>query len=264
LDEPDPVSAGYDSIYRAYPRSPTLQNVWREGRHEPTQAENLDQIGFVTVAELRQLAGGLGLPPDATLIDLGCGLGGPGLWLAASAGAHLIGVDISGVAVARAQERAAACGQATSAAFRVAALEDTGLEADIADGAVSIDVLQYVPNKLRALREIGRVLRPGGRLALTAFELDPEQASGLPVYGLDPVADFRPLLEEAGFAIEAYEETAGWAERVRRTFEAVVEAREQLASELDERAASSLAAEAAVALRTRVYRRRVLAIAQAS
>jgi hypothetical protein len=33
--------------------------------------------------------------PDQTMVDLGCGRGGPGLWLASRAGAHLIGIDAS-------------------------------------------------------------------------------------------------------------------------------------------------------------------------
>jgi hypothetical protein len=58
----------------------------------------------------------------------------------------------------------------------------------------------------------------------TAFEVEPQRVEGLPVLGVDPVADYRPLLEEQGFAIEFYQETRGWAERVQATYTAVIEA----------------------------------------
>jgi ubiquinone/menaquinone biosynthesis C-methylase UbiE len=258
---PDLVAAGYDALYSAYPHSPTLQRIWREGVQGSSDSEHLDQISFVTIAELRQLADELTISPATTLVDLGCGTGGPGLWIAAHARARMIGVDISPVAVAGATERAEKLGLGGSATFHVASLEQTGLDEGVADAVVSIDALQYAPNKLAALREAARLLRPGGRIALTAFELDPQCAASLPVYGTDPASDLRPLLEQAGFTVENYEETGSWLERVTTTFETVLEARDQLAAELGHDAARVLISEAYVALTARAYKRRVLASA---
>ncbi len=255
----DLVAGGYDAVYGAYPNSPTLRRIWREGLGASFQAEHLDQLSFVTPAELGRLEDELALEPGATLLDLGCGTGGPGLWMAARAEVHLIGVDVSPVAVAHATERADRLGLGASAAFRVASLERTDLENEMADAALSIDALQYVADKLGALREAARLLRPAGRIALTAFELDPERAASLPIYGSDPAPDLRPLLEQAGFEVETYAETDGWLDRVTRTFEAVREARDQLAAELGPTAIAALLSEAQVALEARPYRRRVLA-----
>jgi hypothetical protein len=66
------------------------------------------------------------------------------------------------------------------------------------------------------LKEAARILRPGGRLVFTAFEVEPQRVEGLPVLGVDPVADYRPLLEEQGFAIEFYQETRGGLSACRR------------------------------------------------
>jgi ubiquinone/menaquinone biosynthesis C-methylase UbiE len=261
MADPDLVAAGYDALYGAYPHSPTLQRIWRERVQGSTESEHLDQISFVTLAELRQLADELTISPGATLLDLGCGTGGPGLWIAAHARARMIGVDISPVAVAQATARAEKLGLGGSSTFRIASLEQTGLDDRVADAVVSVDALQYAPNKLAALREAARLLRPGGRIGLTAFELDPERAASLPVYGTDPAPDLRPLLEQAGFTVETYEETGGWLERVTTAFEAVLEAREQLADELGRDAVRVLISEAQVALAARAYRRRVLATA---
>jgi ubiquinone/menaquinone biosynthesis C-methylase UbiE len=95
------------------------------------------------------------------------------------------------------------------ASFRRGTFAETGLEAGCADGVMSEDALQYVPNKGAAFREMARILRPGGRLVFTAFELERERVHGLAVLGDDPVDDFRPLLEAEGLSVERYEEVPG-------------------------------------------------------
>jgi SAM-dependent methyltransferase len=258
VDDAELVAAGYDAVYRAYPGSPTLRRIWREGTGEP---EQLDQISFVTIAELRRLIELLPISPGATLLDLGCGTGGPGLWLAGQCGAQLIGVDISAVAIAVATERAQRQHPGDSASFRVARLDRIGLADQTVDCAISIDALQYAPDKLAVLREAARLLRPGGQLGLTTFELDPTRAAGIPIYGTDPVPDLRPLLEQAGFVVESYTEATGWEERITRTFESVLAEQHQLSAELGADAAGALIAEAHLALNARIYRRRILATA---
>jgi ubiquinone/menaquinone biosynthesis C-methylase UbiE len=38
--------------------------------------------------------------------------------------------------------------------------------------------LQYAPNKAQAFAEVARILRPGGRFAFVAFELDQSRVAG--------------------------------------------------------------------------------------
>ena len=40
---------------------------------------------------------------------------------------------------------------------------------------MTVDALQYAPNKVQAFAEVARILRPGGRFAFVAFELDPSR-----------------------------------------------------------------------------------------
>src|SRR3954454_19968092 len=54
---------------------------------------------------LVELESALRLPAEGLLVDLACGRGGPGMWIARAAGARLVGVDFSGVAVSLACTR---------------------------------------------------------------------------------------------------------------------------------------------------------------
>src|SRR2546428_12430353 len=82
------------------------------------------------------------------------------------------------------------------------------------DAAMSVAALQYAPDKRPAIREFARLVRPGGRLAFFAFELDPERSRDLPIIGEDPVDDYRPLLKEASFRVLTYEQTPHWHQRL--------------------------------------------------
>jgi hypothetical protein len=82
------------------------------------------------------------------------------------------------------------------------------------------------------------------------------------VLGVDPVPHYAPLLEDAGFSIDWYKESAGWAERITAAFGAVMEAMAALTEEMGETAALSLGLEAAVTLQVQPYRRRVVVAAR--
>src|SRR4051794_30165095 len=89
------VAAGYDRVYAATPKSATLQELWRPRAGGPDFPAEFGNISFLTVVELRAVAAALAVGPDHVIADLACGAGGPGLWVAAHTGCHLIGVDLS-------------------------------------------------------------------------------------------------------------------------------------------------------------------------
>lgn len=256
----DLVADGYDAVYAALPRSPTLRRIWREQVLGPEYPEAFAHISLLTLPELRRLAAELRLSANATFVDLACGAGGPGLWVAREAGAQLRGIDVSAVGIAYAAARAADLGLSMLARFTVGTFADTGLETACVDAAMSVDALQYAPDKRAALGEAARILRPGGRFVFTAFELDAKRAAGLPVIGADSLQDYYPLLGDAGFAIDAYEETPGWQQRLTATYEAILAAMPALTEEMGEAAATALAMEASLTLERQPYRRRVLAV----
>jgi len=164
-DQPSPPTAAeFDSEFAAADRSPGLRRVWQ--RAAPDLPPEIEPYSFVSVALLDHLGDALALSPGTTLVDLGCGRGGPGLWLAQSRGATLIGVDFSAVAVQQATDRAALFGLAERARFVVGDLASTGLVDGVADAVVSVDALHFAADPTAAAREARRLLRPGGRLVL--------------------------------------------------------------------------------------------------
>jgi ubiquinone/menaquinone biosynthesis C-methylase UbiE len=251
--EPNPaIVSGYDTFYEAWGASPTLDAIWREHVTGADFPRDFDHISFLSLAELAKLTSGLRLSPGERLVDLACGAGGPGLWAAAQTGARLIGVDVSPVAVRQATARAAALG-ASTAEFRTGTFAETGLDSAGADAVMTVDALQYAPDKTEALAEVARILRPGGRFSFVTFELEAAHVEGRGVWE-DAVGDFRPVLEATGFAVVAYEQVDGWRRAVTGAYAAIVDQQRKLASELGEAAAGAIVMEATITIELDPYR----------
>jgi LmbE family N-acetylglucosaminyl deacetylase/SAM-dependent methyltransferase len=119
----------------------------------------------------------LSLRAGQRLLDVGCGLGDAALALSVDLGdgGEVVGIDGSEVMLAEARRRAA--GTTCSVRFTVG---DAGAldEPDASFDAVRSErMLQWVPDPARAVAEMARVLRPGGRVCLTdsdwaTFDLD--------------------------------------------------------------------------------------------
>lgn len=252
------VAAGYDAVYGAIAGSAGFARIWRTHALGADYPVGFEHISFLNLAELRELASALALGRGDTLADLACGMGGPGLWIARAAGARVTGIDASAVDVAHARARAAAQGMQADATYAVGTFAATGLGEASVDAVMSSDALQYAPDKRAALREMARILKPGGRLAIGCFEVNAERVAGLPIFGTDPVGDYAPLLADAGFETTSYREFDGWDARVTATYQAVVDAADELTAEMGEGAYNALRGECALTLQLRPYPRRVL------
>jgi len=178
------------------------------------------------VTELRRIAKDLRIGDGNRFADVGCGRGGPSLWVAARTGAALVGVDIAETALRAGRERANALALSDRATFVTGAFEHLPLDSEDLDGVMSIDALLFTADKAAALRELARVLRPGARLVLTTWDYD-RQPDGRP----PQLDDHRPLLQDAGFDVDAYEETVDWRGRQYGTTDRLLTMVDALAAE---------------------------------
>ena len=118
-------------------------------------------------AGIGEVSDALRLTPGSLVVDLACGRGGYGLEVARRAGARLVGLDISEVAI-----RAA---RASAGSFVVGDYTAAGLRDGCADAVICVDAMQFADPPLAGLRECHRLLRVGGRIAVTGWEaLDPD------------------------------------------------------------------------------------------
>jgi ubiquinone/menaquinone biosynthesis C-methylase UbiE len=99
----------------------------------------------------------LRIDPNGTIVDLGCGTGGAGLWIARELGTKLIGIDLSVTGVANASKRAAELGFGERVHFQEGDITATGLSPASSDGAISLDVLALVRDKTAAINEVARI-----------------------------------------------------------------------------------------------------------
>jgi arsenite methyltransferase len=161
-----------------------------------------------------ELVAALGVGPGDTVADVACGAGVSALQVARERGCAVVGIDISPQSVARARASSGEAGFDGRVRFELGDAEALPLPDASVHGVLSECALCTFPDKPAAAREVARVLRPGGRLALSDVTADPER--------LEPelrgtlgwvacVADARPLeevaalLESCGLAVERAE-----------------------------------------------------------
>ena len=111
------------------------------------------------------------VPPGGRAIDVCCGTGDLALLLARYAGprGRVVGIDFSEEMLRVARRKAAAAGLGISVTFALGDAEALGLPDAAFDGAAVGFGIRNTVHPETALREIHRVLRPGGRLAILEF-----------------------------------------------------------------------------------------------
>ena len=112
-----------------------------------------------------RIVGALHAAPGATVLDAGCGVGAHTLRLARR-GYRCVGIDISRHILAQARARMAREGLQERVQLLCVALEDLPFPPATFDAIHCRGVLMHVPDWQRALSNLCRVLKPGGRIAI--------------------------------------------------------------------------------------------------
>jgi SAM-dependent methyltransferase len=247
---PKPLSAEYfDGWYADQAAMPAVAEIMNRHVGFPPGT----RAGVVPAEAIPELTEELRLRPGSTLLDLACGRGAYGLLVAKQAGTLLIGVDFSAQALTEAREQAARMG-VSNASFRAGELTATGLPDASVEAVLCTDAIQFPDEPAVAYEEIRRVLKPGGRVALTCWE--PFDRADERLSPRLRRANLAAGLRQAGFTDVEVRDRPSWLAREHALWEeaAALDPR-------DDPALRSLHEEAVRSLQWTALLRRVLAVA---
>ena len=159
------------------------------------------QEGFMTAGEILALAAQAGIGPGVSVLDLCCGVAGPGRLIAREVGCDYLGVDASTSAIAIARERV------DGAPCRFAVAHVPPLPAGRFDVVLLLEAMLAFEDKATLVRAIAAALAPGGRFAFTLEEgapLTTAERAAMPdadTVWLTPLGELTATLERAGLAV---------------------------------------------------------------
>jgi ubiquinone/menaquinone biosynthesis C-methylase UbiE len=163
--------------------------------------EYVGQESFMRASEVRMLAHQARIGPGVSVLDLCCGVAGPGRMITAESGCRYLGVDQSASALAAARELAGNLPCRFEHAH-LPPLPDGRFEV-----VLLLETILAFPDKEALVSEVARVLEPGGRFAFTVEEgrpLTEQERARMP--GADTVwlielPELTGVLREAGLTV---------------------------------------------------------------
>jgi SAM-dependent methyltransferase len=197
-------------------RAPFVQALQRARASAYAPGEFVEQESFMRAAEIRALAGRARIAPGVSVLDLCCGIAGPGRFITRELGCTYLGVDSSTSAVDIARERAGDL----SCRFEVARIPP--VPPGPFDVVLLFETMLAFPDKEVLLGGITRALQPGGRMAFTLEEglpLTEEEREVMPdadTVWLTPLREMLAYLERAGLRVR-------WQEDCTRSHRAVAD-----------------------------------------
>lgn len=197
-------------------------------RLTPEDLAPVDEFHIRGRAATLELARAAGLDSAKRVLDVGSGIGGTSRCLAAQFGCHVTGIDLTEEYCRVAATLSARIGMEAQVEYR----QGDATNLPFADASFDVvwteHVAMNIPDKPRLYREMHRVLKPGGTLAVYDILAGPSQPIVFPVpWARTPQTSFvvapdemRRLLEKAGFRILSWSDTT---EAARAWFVAVAE-----------------------------------------
>jgi SAM-dependent methyltransferase len=183
--------------------------------------EFVEQESFMLASEIRALAGQAGIGPGVSVLDLCCGVAGPGRFITRELGCAYLGVDYSHSAIEIARESAGGL------PCRFEVLQVPPLPPGPFDVVLLLETMLAFPDKEPLLREVSDALTAGGRFAFTMEEgapLTDSERDRMPdadTVWLTPLPEMLAGLERAGLAVRWQDD---WSRSHRAMAESLIDA----------------------------------------
>ena len=201
-------------------------------RLTPEDLAPIDEFHIRGRAATLELARAAGLDATKRVLDVGCGVGGTSRCLAKEFGCRVTGIDLTDEYRRAAAMLSARIGLAHLADYRQGDATELPFDDQEFDVVWTEHAAMNIPDKARLYKEMHRVLKPGGTLAIYDVLAGPSGPVLFPVpwartpdtsFLVDP-DELRRLLVEAGFTVTDWSDTTeaarAWfvslAERIRR------------------------------------------------
>ncbi len=163
--------------------------------------EFVEQESFMRASEIRALAVRAGIAPGVSVLDLCCGVAGPGRFITAELGCTYLGVDSSSSAIDIARQRA----KDLPCRFEVSRIPP--VPPGPFDVVLLLETMLAFADKEALLQEISRALTAGGRFAFTMEEGAPltaaeqERMPDADTVWLTPLQEMLTYLERVGLVV---------------------------------------------------------------
>jgi SAM-dependent methyltransferase len=182
-------------------RAPFDQGLRRARLSAYPAGEFVEQESFMRASEIRALAVRAGVQPGVSVLDLCCGVAGPGRFITRELDCTYLGVDASASAIEIARERAAGL----ACRFEVGQIPP--IPPGSFDVVLLLETMLAFPDKEPLLTAISESLVTGGRFAFTLEEGAPltdserERMPDADTVWLTPLDEMLASLERAGLAV---------------------------------------------------------------
>ena len=210
-----------DTFYRDVWGEHLLHGLWRTGRESIQEA--VRQL-------VRHLAEKVGVERGMHVVDVGSGYGATARQLTAELGARVTAITVS--PAQHEYARGVATGGESQVRYVLGDWNSNLFPDESFDRAIAIESTEHMADKAAAFRHLRRVLVPGGTVGICAWIAADRPAEWMVRRLLEPIcregrlpglgteADYRALLEESGFRIDAVDDlsplvAATWSRSVR-------------------------------------------------
>jgi SAM-dependent methyltransferase len=198
-------------------RAPFTEALERARVSAYTPGEFVGQESFMRAGEILALARRAGIAPGVSVLDLCCGVAGPGRFITRELGCTYLGVDLSSSAIDIARERAGDL----PCRFEVSRIPP--IRHGRFDVVLLLETMLAFPDKETLLREVSGSLTTGGRFAFTmeaGLPLTEAERASMPdadTVWLTPLEEMLARLERVGLVVR-------WQDDCSRSHRAVADA----------------------------------------